>query len=124
LNAVAFWIGFVAVGIHVPFAAALFTQGIIAISVAIPSSPGFFGVFEAAGKIALGMYGVSETLAVTWAVGFHLLSFIPITLIGAYYFARAGITFAELSKAGSAASESRDGGGRAAVRTPIEPPAA
>ena len=124
LNAVAFWIGFLAVGIHVPFAAALFTQGIIVISVAIPSSPGFFGVFEAAGKLALGMYGVSETLAVTWAVGFHLLSFIPITLIGAYYFARAGLTFAELSKAGSASSEARDGVGRAAVRTPIEPPAA
>ena len=82
-------------------ATALFTQGIIAIGVAIPSSPGFFGVFEAAGKFALGIYGVSDTVAVTWAVGFHLLSFIPITLIGAYYFARAGLTFAELSKAGS-----------------------
>jgi hypothetical protein len=124
LNGVAFWIGFIAVGIHAPLASAFFAQGIIAISVAIPSSPGFFGFFEAAGKLALGLYGVSETLAVTWAVGFHLLSFIPITLIGAYYFARAGLTFAELSKAGSASSESRDGAGRAAVRTPIEPPAA
>jgi uncharacterized protein (TIRG00374 family) len=111
LNGVAFWIGFIAVGIHVPLAAAFFTQGIIAISVAIPSSPGFFGVFEAAGKLALGVYGVSETVAVTWAVGFHLLSFIPITLIGAYYFARAGLTFAELSKAGSASTGTQ---GRAA----------
>src|SRR5438094_8654087 len=41
LNAFAFWIGFSAVGIHAPFATALFTQGIIAIGVAIPSSPGF-----------------------------------------------------------------------------------
>lgn len=102
LNAVAFWIGFVAVGIHAPLGSAFFTQGIIAISVAIPSSPGFFGFFEAAGKFALGVYGVSETMAVTWAVGFHLLSFIPITVIGAYYFARAGLTFSELSSAGSA----------------------
>ncbi|HEY2377020.1 MAG TPA: lysylphosphatidylglycerol synthase transmembrane domain-containing protein [Gemmatimonadaceae bacterium] len=104
LNALAFWIAFVAVGIHAPFGMAMFTQGIIAIGVAIPSSPGFFGTFEAFGKLALGVYGFSQTIALTWAVGFHLLSFIPITLIGAYYFARAGLTFAELSKVGSAGS--------------------
>ena len=126
LNALAFWIGFIAVGIQAPLAAAFFTQGIIAIGVAIPSSPGFFGPFEVAGKIALGVYGFSETMAVTWAVGFHLLSFIPITLIGAYYFARAGLTFAELSKAGStpSAPESGDDVERAPVRPSIKPPAA
>ena len=101
LNALAFWVGFEAVGIHAPFGTALFTQGIIAIGVAIPSSPGFFGVFETAGKFALGIYGISQTAALTWAMGFHLLSFIPITLIGAWYFARAGLTFAELGTAGS-----------------------
>ena len=104
LNALAFWIAFVAVGIHAPFGMALFTQGIIAIGVAIPSSPGFFGVFETAARFALGIYGISQTAALTWAMGFHLLSFIPITLIGAWYFARAGLTFAELSAAGSASS--------------------
>ena len=126
LNALAFWIAFVAVGIRAPFATALFTQGIIAIGVAIPSSPGFFGVFEAAGKFALGIYGVSETVAVTWAVGFHLLSFIPITLIGAYYFARAGLTFAELSKAGSSGgtSEPPPSVKPADVRDSAKPPAA
>ena len=102
LNALAFWIAFVAVGIHAPFGMALFTQGIIAIGVAIPSSPGFFGVFETAARFALGIYGISQTAALTWAMGFHLLSFIPITLIGAWYFARAGLSFAELSTAGSA----------------------
>jgi uncharacterized protein (TIRG00374 family) len=103
LNALAFWIGFHAVGIRAPFGTALFTQGIIAIGVAIPSSPGFFGVFETAGKFALGIYGIPQTAALTWAMGFHLLSFIPITLIGAYYFARAGLTFSELSAAGTTA---------------------
>ena len=119
LNAFAFWIAFVAVGIRAPFAMALFTQGIIAIGVAIPSSPGFFGTFEAFGKLALGVYGLSQTLAVTWAVGFHLLSFIPITLIGAYYFARAGLTFAELGNAGGAsASSTKDSELRSSAKTP------
>ncbi|HKW48365.1 MAG TPA: lysylphosphatidylglycerol synthase transmembrane domain-containing protein [Gemmatimonadaceae bacterium] len=126
LNAFAFWLGFLAVGIHVPLAAAFFVQGIIVLSVAIPSSPGFFGFFEAAGKFALGMYGVSETMAVTWAVGFHVLSFIPITILGGYYFARAGLTLTELTKAGSDGSESETGPTPhdSATRSPLEPPAA
>jgi len=75
--------------------------------------------------VALGIYGVSETVAVTWAVGFHLLSFIPITLIGAYYFARAGLTFAELSKAASSGgSEPSPGAEARKVRPSAKPPAA
>ncbi|MFL5612161.1 MAG: lysylphosphatidylglycerol synthase transmembrane domain-containing protein [Gemmatimonadaceae bacterium] len=124
LNALAFWIGFEAVGMHAPFGMALFTQGIIAIGVALPSSPGFFGLFEEAGKLALGMYGISQTLAVTWAIGFHLLSFIPITVIGAYYFARAGLTFAELTDAGSAAPTSEVADDERTARASKSPPAA
>jgi hypothetical protein len=124
LNAFAFWIGFEAVGLHAPFGMALFTQGIIAIGVALPSSPGFFGLFEEAGKLALGMYGVSQTVAVTWAIGFHLLSFIPVTVIGAYYFARAGLTFAELTNAGSAALPNGAASDQQPPRASKRPPAA
>ncbi len=95
VNALAFWIGFKAVGIDVPFSAANFLQGIIAIGVALPSSPGFFGVFEAAAKVGLEVYGVTGGRAISWAIGFHVLSFIPITLIGLYYFARLGLHFSD-----------------------------
>jgi hypothetical protein len=100
LNAFAFWLGFQAVGIPSPFAAALVVQGIIAVAVALPSSPGFFGLFESGGKFGLGLYGVPSSLAVTWAIGFHILSFIPITLIGTYYFLRLGFSFDEIRHAG------------------------
>jgi len=95
LNAFAFWIGFKALGINVPFSAANFLQGIIAIGVALPSSPGFFGVFEVAAKYGLEVYGVPGGQAVSWAIGFHVLSFIPITLIGLSYFARLGLHFSD-----------------------------
>jgi uncharacterized protein (TIRG00374 family) len=95
VNALAFWIGFKAVGVDVPFSAANFLQGIIAIGVALPSSPGFFGVFEAAAKVGLEVYGVTGGLAVSWAIGYHILSFIPITIIGLYYFARLGLHFSD-----------------------------
>jgi len=43
----------------------------------------------------LEVYGVTGGLAVSWAIGYHILSFIPITVIGLYYFARLGLHFSD-----------------------------
>lgn len=102
MNALAFWFGFRAVGIVAPFTAALFVQGIIVIGVAVPSSPGFVGIFETAAKLALPVYGVDPAKAVTWAIGFHVLSYIPITLIGGWYFLRLGLHLGDLEQAEAA----------------------
>ncbi|HEX6533954.1 MAG TPA: lysylphosphatidylglycerol synthase transmembrane domain-containing protein [Gemmatimonadaceae bacterium] len=99
LNGLAFLLAFKAVGISAPFSAALLLQGLIAIGVAVPSAPGFFGIFEIIGQLGLGIYGVDRTLATSWAVGFHILTFIPITVIGIYYFGRLGLHFKELREA-------------------------
>jgi len=96
MNALAFWFGFKAVGLNLPFSAALFLQMLIAVGVALPSAPGFFGVFEKFATVGLAIYGVQATQATTWAIGFHILSFIPITVIGIYYFSRLGLSFSEL----------------------------
>lgn len=98
LQAFAFWLGFRAVGIQASMAAALFLQGIMAIAVALPSSPGFFGVFEFTAKAVLAIYGVDPTRAVSWAIGYHLLSFVPITIIGGYYFVHLGLRLKELTR--------------------------
>ena len=98
VQALAFYIMFKAVGITAPFSAALFVQGVIVIGVSLPSTPGYFGFFEAAAKVSLVMYGVSESLAVAWALTYHILSLIPITVIGLYYLARSGMRLGELKQ--------------------------
>jgi uncharacterized protein (TIRG00374 family) len=98
---IAFWLGLRSVGIDVPWSATLFMQGLIVVGVALPAAPGFFGMFELMAAAALGLYGVSQSDAATWALLFHVASLIPITLIGAYYFARMGLT---MSAIGSAAT--------------------
>lgn len=103
-NAGAFYLGFLAIGIDAPFSSALFIQGIIALGVAAPSSPGFFGIFEAAASIGLKLYGVDPALAVSWGIGFHILSFIPITVIGAWYFSRLDLQLRDITK-GAAPAE-------------------
>lgn len=108
VNALGMYLGFRAVGIDVPFAAALFLQGVIAISVAFPSSPGFVGVFEAAATLGLGVYGVPKDLALSWALGYHALTFVPITVMGAGYFARMGLSAAAVA-AGKTATAGTQG---------------
>ena len=102
-NAMAFWLGFLALGVDAPISAAFFLQGIIAIGVALPSSPGFFGVFEAAAKAGLGLYGVPAALTISWGLGFHILSFIPITVIGVWYFTRMRLHVSDLATDGGEA---------------------
>ena len=102
LNAFAFWLAFKAVHVEVPLSAALFVQGIICFGVALPSSPGFAGVFEVSAMASLGIYGIANGPALTWAVCFHVVSYIPITVIGVWYFTRLGLTFGELRGAGRA----------------------
>lgn len=101
-NALAFWLAFRAFGITAPLSAALFLQGLVAIGVAAPQAPGFFGIWELFGQAGLGLYGVSGDLAVSWAISYHVLTYIPITLMGAWYFARAGLSMGELTSTGDA----------------------
>jgi uncharacterized membrane protein YbhN (UPF0104 family) len=83
----------------VPWIATLFVQGVIVVAVALPSAPGFFGLFELGATVSLALYGVSQSDAATWALVFHVASFIPITLIGAYYSARLGLSFGDMKSA-------------------------
>ncbi|MDB4887446.1 MAG: putative rane protein [Gemmatimonadetes bacterium] len=95
-NALAFWLAFRAFGITTPMSSALFLQGLVAIGVAAPQGPGFFGVFELFGQAGLGLYGVPSDLAVSWAITYHVLTYIPVNVIGAYYFLRTGLSMGEI----------------------------
>ena len=97
INGLAFYTGFLAFGMDgLPFSSALLLQGVVAIGVAIPSSPGFFGLFEYASRAGLGLYGVAATSAVSFAVGIHLGWFVPITVIGLWTLARANLSLSDL----------------------------
>jgi glycosyltransferase 2 family protein len=99
VNALSFWIAMKAVGIDAPFSATLFLQGLIAIGVAIPQAPGYWGGFEALAAAGLAIYGVREEVALAWGFAYHFVTFIPITLMGAIYFARLGMHMADLKAA-------------------------
>ena len=96
VNAASFAVCFRAFGFPVPPEGALLLQGVIGFGVALPSSPGFVGVFEAATRATLAIYGIDATRAVSYAVGYHVSTFIPITLLGLYSLSRMRLHLAEL----------------------------
>jgi len=98
-NAAAFAVCFRAFGLDVPLEGALLLQGIIGFGVAVPSTPGFVGVFEAATLLTLQIYGVDSSLAVSYAVTYHVTTFIPITLLGLASLSRLHLGFRELNAA-------------------------
>lgn len=98
-NAAAFAICFRAFGLEVPLEGALLLQGIIGFGVAIPSTPSFLGVFEAATLVTLRLYGVESSLAVSYALTYHLTTFLPITLLGLWSLSRLHIQLRDLSGA-------------------------
>ena len=100
VHAGALWLGLRAVGLEVPYSTMLFFQGLLAIAVSLPAAPGFFGVFEKAAEVGLSdLYGYPRVAVVSWAIGYHLLTFVPITAMGAYYFMRLGLHFGDVKKA-------------------------
>jgi len=91
------YFGFLAFGIHEPgYMGAVFLQTAINLAVAVPSSPGFFGPLEAAARFGLGLWGVDETRAVSFAIGWHLAGYLGVTLLGLWYVQRLDLSWREL----------------------------
>jgi uncharacterized protein (TIRG00374 family) len=93
------WCGMRAFGIDGPgFTGAVLVQALVGFAVAIPSSPGFFGPLEAAARIGLSAYGVRATPIIAFATSYHILTFIPITLLGLWYLYRLGLGWRDVER--------------------------
>ena len=96
VNGLSFAVCFRAFGLPVPWEGAFLLQGLIGFGVAVPSSPGFFGPFEAVTRFTLGLYGIGADQAVSYAVAYHIGGFVPITLLGLYSLSRTQVRLGEL----------------------------
>jgi uncharacterized protein (TIRG00374 family) len=97
VNALSFQLLFPAFGIEVGYAGAVIVQSAIVFGIAVPSSPGFIGVFEAAIVVALALYRVPQETAVAYALTYHAATFLPITLLGLHSAYRTGLGWRSVS---------------------------
>lgn len=104
VNGLSFLLCMVAFRIQAPWMAAFVLQSTIAFGVSLPQAPGYAGMFEAVTRATLVLYGVAPALAVSYALGYHVLTFIPITVLGLWSLARAQLHLADLRTADPAAA--------------------
>ena len=70
---------------------------IIALAIAIPSAPGFLGVFQLGCVLALsGIFGYSREFALAYAVLSHSLQFLLVLIVGFWVLRRRGLRLTEL----------------------------
>ncbi|HET8632588.1 MAG TPA: lysylphosphatidylglycerol synthase transmembrane domain-containing protein [Gemmatimonadales bacterium] len=99
VNALSFWVMLRAFHLPVGFAGVLLMQGVLVLGVAAPTTPGYVGVFEAVIKAVLLLFAVTADRAVAYAVTYHITTFLPIVLLGAWSLMRTSLNFATLRKA-------------------------
>ncbi|MEJ2348896.1 MAG: lysylphosphatidylglycerol synthase transmembrane domain-containing protein [Anaerolineales bacterium] len=75
---------------------AVFGQGIVALGVAVPSSPAYVGVLEAAWVGALSLVGVPPAEALAYAFASHLLNIAVTGFIGGYALLKEGLSLSHL----------------------------
>lgn len=99
VNAASFWV--MMRGFHLPvgFAGVLLMQGVLVLGVAAPTTPGYVGVFEAVIKAVLLLFAIAPDRAVAFAVTYHITTFLPIVLLGAWSLTQTSLDFATLRKA-------------------------
>ena len=90
-----YWFVMHAFNFSVSFFALMLLNGIANLATTIPSAPGYIGTWEAVTKAVLVAYMIDPEVALGYAVVLHVALWLPITLLGAYYLAREGITWSD-----------------------------
>lgn len=97
-----YWLVLRAFAPGAPYGWALLTLCVTLLGVALPSSPGYFGVYEASAVAALSLVGVEGGTALGYALVLHALHFGITTVLGATALAAEGETLIGAARAARA----------------------
>jgi len=94
--ALQFYLVLPAVGLHLPFAAALLVLCLTSLGMVVPSSPGYVGVFEYLTVLALSLYGVGREVALGYALVLHAVLYLSSFVLGVTGIWFEGYSYARL----------------------------
>jgi hypothetical protein len=86
------------VGLKLTMGQALAVFILSALGMAMPSSPGAVGVFEAAIIFGLGLFKVDKELALAIGLLIHMMQYIPTTVAGLMVLAKSGLSLKTIQK--------------------------
>jgi uncharacterized protein (TIRG00374 family) len=99
LGALVNYLVILAFGISVPSVAALFLLVVLQIGIRVPSSLGGIGVFQYLCVLALSVFSVDRSLALSYGFVLHFIVFVPGSILGAFYLWRENRDLQQLQAA-------------------------
>lgn len=85
--------------LSLPYSAALFVLSLISFSGMLPSTSIFFGPYQAAYLIALGIYGVNKSIILAISLVHPILLIAMLVIVGLYYLYKFNFTLDQLKEA-------------------------
>jgi len=89
---------FYAFDLDLPIDALYVVLVFVSISILVPSSPGFVGVYHAGAVWALKNYGIGDAEALSFAIVLHAAQYIVVTLMGFYYLKKEHLSLKKLEE--------------------------
>ncbi len=89
---------FKAMGMDLPLNAAYYVLVLVSLSILIPSTPGFVGVFHAGVVLALQPYEIGKEAATACAIVLHAAQYIVVTLLGFYFLKKEHLSLKKLEE--------------------------
>lgn len=99
METVKYWFVMQAFSFSVSFLALMLMNGIVNIATSLPGAPGHIGTFDGPGIEILKTYGIEPGIATSYTITLHLALWVPVTLVGAYYFWRQSLKWSDFSTA-------------------------
>lgn len=87
-----YWLVMHAFDFRVSFFALMLMNGVVNLATTIPSAPGYVGTFDAPGIAVLQAFGVAGGEAAGYTLVLHAALWLPVTLLGLYFMARASLS--------------------------------
>jgi len=90
-----YWFIMHAFPFRVSFLTLMLMNGFLNLFTAIPSSPGYIGTFDAPGIAMLTVFGVNPEISASYTLLLHAALWLPITIVGALFFSKAGLDWSK-----------------------------
>ncbi|QDU36213.1 hypothetical protein Mal4_04970 [Maioricimonas rarisocia] len=115
LNGLLVYLSLRAFGIEISPLVACIVLGVVAFGVTVPSSPGYFGVIQLCFLMVLKLFTDDTREVFAASIYYHMAQYIPVTLIGLYYFNKSGLSVREVEREAEHEEETLEELGHAAL---------
>jgi glycosyltransferase 2 family protein len=103
VNAAGVQATFAAFSLDLPPYAAFLVLAIIAVALVAPAAPGYVGTFQLGTVAGLALFGVPKDTALSLSLVYHVVNYVPITLVGLAYLGALNLSLGELRTASQSA---------------------